>query len=134
MEFRDIIKTSDSIMQFWLDIKCMAFRSQSESEGRSVVSDAVHIQSMEFSRPEYWRGQSFPFPGGIFLTQGSNPSLLHCRQILYQLSYEGSIRKYFNNCYIWHNKLWALFLSKNCHREVKCMWICPYCTWRLEIQ
>ena len=24
---------------------------------------------------------------GIFPTQGSNPGLLHCRQILYQLSY-----------------------------------------------
>ena len=27
---------------------------------------------------------------GIFLTQESNWGLLHCRQILYQLSYEGS--------------------------------------------
>ena len=27
---------------------------------------------------------------GIFLTQGSNPGLLHCRHILYWLSYEGS--------------------------------------------
>ena len=27
---------------------------------------------------------------GIFLTQESNPSLLHCRLILYKLSYEGS--------------------------------------------
>ena len=27
---------------------------------------------------------------GIFPTQGSNPSLLHRRQILYQLSYQGS--------------------------------------------
>ena len=27
---------------------------------------------------------------GIFPTQGSSPGLLHCRQILYQLSYEGS--------------------------------------------
>ena len=26
---------------------------------------------------------------GIFLTQGSNPGPLHCRQILYHLSYEG---------------------------------------------
>ena len=26
----------------------------------------------------------------IFLTQESSPDLLHCRQILYQLSYEGS--------------------------------------------
>ena len=32
---------------------------------------------------------------GIFLTQGSNPGLLHCRQILYQLSYEGSS---YNSC------------------------------------
>ena len=29
---------------------------------------------------------------GIFPTQGSNPGLLHCRQILYQLSYNGSPR------------------------------------------
>ena len=28
----------------------------------------------------------------IFPTQGSNPSLLHCRQILYQLSHQGSPR------------------------------------------
>ena len=27
---------------------------------------------------------------GIFLTQESNQSLLHCRQILYQLSYQES--------------------------------------------
>ena len=29
---------------------------------------------------------------GIFRTQGSNPGLLHCRQILYQLSHKGSPR------------------------------------------
>ena len=28
---------------------------------------------------------------GIFLTQGSNPSLLHCRQSLYQLSHQGTL-------------------------------------------
>ena len=27
---------------------------------------------------------------GLFPTQGSNPGLLHCRQILYRLSYKGS--------------------------------------------
>ena len=26
---------------------------------------------------------------GIFLTQGSNPDLLHCRQFLYHLSHQG---------------------------------------------
>jgi len=90
------------------------------------------IQSMEFSRPEYWSGEPYPSPGdldlpnpgvkprspalwvdslpaepqgkpkntgvgslsllqGIFPTQESNQSLLHCRRILYQLSYEGSL-------------------------------------------
>jgi len=29
---------------------------------------------------------------GIFPTQGSNPGLLHCRWILYQLSYQGSLK------------------------------------------
>ena len=29
---------------------------------------------------------------GIFQTQESNQGLLHCRQILYQLSYQGSLR------------------------------------------
>ena len=86
-------------------------------------------QSMECSRPEYWIGQLFTFPGHlpnpgieprsptlqvdslpdeppgkpknaevgslsllqrIFLTQESNRGLLHCRGILYQLSYQGS--------------------------------------------
>ena len=87
------------------------------------------IQSMEFSRPEYWSGYPFPSPGDlpnpgieprsptlqvdslpaepqgkpkntgvgslsllqwIFPTQELNQGLLHCRRILYQLSYEGS--------------------------------------------
>ena len=34
-------------------------------------------------------GCHFPLQG-IFLTQGSNPGLLHWRQILYQLSHQGS--------------------------------------------
>ena len=100
---------------------------ESESESRSVVSDS--IQSMEFSRPEYWSGQSFPSPGdlpnpgieprspalqvdslpaeppgkpkntgvsslsllqGIFLIQGSNPGLPHCRWVLYRLGHRES--------------------------------------------
>ena len=31
---------------------------------------------------------------GIFPTQGSNLGLLHCRQILYHLSHQGSPKKY----------------------------------------
>ena len=44
---------------------------------------------MRFSRQGYWSGLPFPSPGHL-PTQGSNPVLLHCRQILYQLSYKRS--------------------------------------------
>ena len=39
---------------------------------------------------------------GIFPTQGSNPGLLHCRQILYHLSHQGS-----PVCRVHHAKFWA---------------------------
>ena len=47
---------------------------------------------MGFSGQEYrWCGLPFPSPEDLlFLTQGSNPCLLHCRQILYHLSHQGS--------------------------------------------
>jgi len=87
------------------------------------------IQSMKFSRPEYW-SEPFPSPGDlpnpgikprspalqvdslpaeppgkskitgvgslsllqrIFPTQESNRGFLHCRRILYQLSYQRSL-------------------------------------------
>ena len=45
--------------------------------------------SMEFSRQEYRVG-CHSLLQAIFLTQGSNPGLLHCRQILYCLSHQKS--------------------------------------------
>ena len=44
-----------------------------------------------FSRQEYWSGLPCPPPEDL-PTQGSNPGLLHCRQILYHLSHQGSPR------------------------------------------
>ena len=46
--------------------------------------------SMGFSRKEYWSGFPSPSSQGIFLIHRLNPGLLHCRQILYQLSYQGN--------------------------------------------
>ena len=37
---------------------------------------------------------------GIFLTQGSNPGLLHCRWILYRLSHQGSPTSTVKVCFI----------------------------------
>ena len=42
-----------------------------------------------FFRQENCSGLLFPSPGDLS-TQGSNPGLLHCRQILYSLSPQGS--------------------------------------------
>ena len=114
-----ILKKTSYILNKLKDTQCLHFfffESRTKhiytdvcvSISHSVVSDSVtpciiaHQAplSMEFSRQEYWTG--LPFPSlGIFLTQRSNLALLHCRQILYRLSYQGNptqmcVRKHIN--------------------------------------
>ena len=65
------------------------------SESRSVVSDSLRPRGLY--SPWNSPGQNTGVGGlsllqGIFPTQGSNPGLLHCRRILYQLSHQGSPR------------------------------------------
>ena len=64
-----------------------------KSESRSVVSDSLRPHGLY--RPWNSLGQntgvgSLSLLRGIFPTQGSNPGLLHCRWILYQLSHQDS--------------------------------------------
>ena len=68
--------------------------------------ESMGLQLLSHVRPLWLHGLYSPWnsPGhdigmgslsllqGIFPTQGSNPGLLHCRQILYQLSHQGSPR------------------------------------------
>ena len=68
---------------------------KSESENHSVMSDS--LQPHGLYSPWNSPGQntevgSLSLLQGIFPTQGSNPGLPHCRQILYQLSHKGSPR------------------------------------------
>ena len=68
---------------------------KSESESCSVVSDSLrpHGLCSPWNSPGQNTGVgSLSLLQGIFPTQGSNPSLLHCRRILYQLSHKGSPR------------------------------------------
>ena len=51
--------------------------------------------------------QSFPYQG-IFLTQGVNRGFLHCKQILYHLSYIGS-----HTVSILQDKILVCFTSKS---------------------
>ena len=51
---------------------------------------------------------------GIFPTQGSNPGLPHCRQILYQLSYQGSptaaLSNYYSSFYLYRFSYSGIFI------------------------
>ena len=72
-----------------------ALESVMESESHSVVSDS--LQPHGLYSPWNSLGQNtgvgtLSLPHRIFLTQGSNPGLLNCRWILYQLSHQGSPR------------------------------------------
>ena len=64
--------------------------------------------SNEFSRKEYQSG-FHSLLQGIFLTQGSNLGLLHCRQILYHLHHQEA-----------PNLTSVLFLCKHYYRKLHC--------------
>ena len=68
----------------------------SESESHSVLSNS--LQTHGLYSPWDSSGQnagvgSLSLLQGIFPTQGSDPGLLHHRWILYQLSYQGSLKE-----------------------------------------
>ena len=68
--------------------------AESQSESQSVIPDSLQpqtIQSMEFSRSEYWSGYPFSSPWD-FPNPGIEPRSPTCRQILYQLSPQGNPR------------------------------------------
>ena len=58
------------------------------SESRSVVSDSLRPHGILQARILEW--VAFPFSRGIFPTQGSNPRLPHCKQILHCQNHRGS--------------------------------------------
>ena len=63
------------------------------SESRSVLPDSLWLHGLysPWNSPNQDTGVgSLSLLQGIFPTQGSNPVLLHCRRILYQLSHQGS--------------------------------------------
>ena len=59
-------------------------------EPRSPALQVVSLPAEPQGKPKNTGVGSLSLLQGIFLTQESNQGLLHCRQILYQLSYQGS--------------------------------------------
>ena len=77
------------ILSFYNKLK----RKVKVAQSRLTLCDPMDCpwNSPVFARILEW--VAFPFSRGIFPTQGSNPGLLHCRQIFfYQLSHKGSPR------------------------------------------
>ena len=67
--------------------------------GHSALSDSLHLYGLQTARllcPWNSTGKntgvgSQPFFQRIFLAQGLNLGLLHCRQILYHLNHQGNL-------------------------------------------
>ena len=73
--------------------------SYCESESCSVVSDSLQPHGLysPWNSPGQNTGVgSLSVLQGIFPTQGSNPGLPHCKQILYQLSHKANPLLYYN--------------------------------------
>ena len=85
--------TQSSACQPHKPLKCRKVKSESESH--SVIFNSLQPQGLysPWNSPGHnTRVDSLSLLQGIFLTQGSNPGLPHCRRILYQLSHKGSPR------------------------------------------
>ena len=67
----------------------MIVKIESVSASRSVVSDSLPLYNPWNSLGQNTGVSTLSLLQEIFPTQGSNPGLLHCRRILYQLSHKG---------------------------------------------
>ena len=113
----------------WRGFRCDGeelWQQKSESESRSVVSDPLRphgLYSAWNSLGQNTGMGSLSLLQWIFPTQGSNPGLPHCRQILYQLSpipkfiHHGGGQRYLSKSknWCWWSLMMAggLFMSAN---------------------
>ena len=80
-------------------LQCMKGKSESEvAQSCPTLCDPMDYSSARLLCPWNSPGQntgvgSHSLLQGIFLTQGSNLGLLHCRQTLYRLSHKGAEQK-----------------------------------------
>ena len=76
-----------------VEVKVKSLIHESESESHSVVSHSLRPHGLynSWNSPGQNTGVgNCSLLQGIFPTQGSNPGLLHCRQMLHCLSHQGS--------------------------------------------
>ena len=81
-----------SRLQYWNGLPC-PLSGDLPNPGIEPGSPALQADSLPSEpagKPENTGVGSLSLLQGIFPTQRSNPGALHCRRILYQLSYQGS--------------------------------------------
>ena len=100
------------------DTTLMAESEEELSESRSVVSDSLQPHGLYSPWYSPTGVDSHSILRGIFLTQGLNPGFPHCRQILHQLSHQGSphggkenINKVKNVWFDYNKNKFATFLN-----------------------
>ena len=76
----------------WVDFPFCWGSSNPGIKPRSPTLQAVSLPAKPPGKPKKTGVGSLSLLQEIFPTQGSNPGLLHCRWILYQLSHQGSPR------------------------------------------
>ena len=97
-----LIRTEQTVLKHWISRYALLFASPFivSSEGMLVAQlyltlcepmdcSLTSVHGIAQSRKNTGVGCHFLLQG-IFLTQGLNSGLLHCRQMLYQLSHQGS--------------------------------------------
>ena len=94
---RCLLLTKTKIWNFPSDLFHIEKRFKVQSVSRSVMSNlwphglwCTRLLCRWDSPDKSTRVGSHSLLQGIFLTQGQNPGLLHCRHILYPLSHQGS--------------------------------------------
>ena len=87
MDYSPILQTR--ILE-WVAFPFSRGSSQPRIEPRYPTLQANSLPAERPGKPKNTGVVSLSLLQGIFLTQGLNGGLLHCRQILYQLSYQGS--------------------------------------------
>ena len=81
-----------TIAKRWKQPKCRMEKKVKVTQSCLTLCDPKDYTVHGILQARILEWVAFPFFQGIFPTQGSNPSLPHCRWILYQLSHKGSPR------------------------------------------
>ena len=91
----DVVRGDTSLFarqEYWNELPCPPPRDLPNGgiQPRSPASQADSLPAEPQGKPKNTGAGSLSLLQGIFPTQESNQGLLHCRWILYQLSYQGS--------------------------------------------